>query len=138
MILVIKRGKTVPKSINWPQEFFEEIVSEDSDQPKIAIRLGDLYFDNGYYVSGDVVDIRVDHKIARKGQIISEMRLIKIKDLSQDDFRQHKISLQNKLDLISHLTQRYSQAVDENTEITVITYKNLPVNKGELYDDPHM
>jgi hypothetical protein len=68
------------KAINWPLEFHEEVLSEDSDHPKIALRIGDLYFNNGYFANNEVVDIRVNHKIVRKAVITDDLKLYKIKD----------------------------------------------------------
>ncbi|MDD3013959.1 MAG: hypothetical protein PHC34_09685 [Candidatus Gastranaerophilales bacterium] len=125
------------KAINWPQEFYEEIINEDSDNLKIALRIGDLYFNNGYFVDGEIVDIRVDHKIIRKALIIDDLKLYKIKDLPDNIVSLNKDRLKSKSEIISFLTNNYNQPVDEETSVTVITYKNLPFEKRDIVDDPH-
>ena len=125
------------KAINWPQEFYDEVINESIDNPKIALRIGSLYFDNGYYVNGEIVDIRVNHKKVRKAQIIEDMRLAKIKDLSGEDIKMYKGSLHDKSSIINFLSQNYNQSLDEETEVTIINYKNLPLEEGEIHDDPH-
>lgn len=126
------------KAINWPQEFYEEIINEDSEYPKIALRIGDLYFNNGYFANGEVVDIRIDHKITRKAIIIDDLKIYKIKDLPQDIISTYKTRLKNKAEIISFLSTNYNQQIDEETSVTVITYKNLPLEKRETVDDPHI
>lgn len=126
------------KAINWPEKFYDEIMAEDIDKPKIAIRIGSLYFDNGYYVNGEIVDIRVNHKIVRKGQIVEEMRITKIKDLSQNDIEMYKSTLQRKSDIIGFLSANYNQHIDEENIVTVITYKNFAIKEGETHEDPHI
>ena len=125
------------KAINWPEQFHEEVLAESTDSPKIALRIGSLYFDNGYYVNGEIVDIRVNHKIVRKGQIQDEMRLSQIKDLSADEVKSYKTPLQDKSNIIDFLSNNYNQPVNEETFVTVITYKNLPLEAVDVHDDPH-
>jgi len=125
------------KTINWPQEFYEEIISEDSHNPKIALRIGDIYYNNGYYVNNEIVDIRVNHKIVRKAVIIDDLKLYKIKDLPENTILLNKNRLKNKAEIISFLAKNYNQSVDEETLVTVITYRNLLYEKREIEDDPH-
>ena len=126
------------KAINWPIEFYEEVLNEDCETPKIALRLGSLYFDNGYYLPDEIVDIRVDHKIVRQGKIVGEMKLLKIDDLNEETLNQYKSSLRQNSEVLNFLKKNYNKPVDEKTEVTVITYKNLPVEKQEITDDQHI
>jgi hypothetical protein len=125
------------KAINWSKEFYDEVISEDMDSPRIAVRLGSIYYDNGYYTDKEVVDIRVDHKVVRKGVIAGDVKLMKIKDLSDEDLVKYKKSMENKSNLINFLSKNYNQQVNEDSEITLITYKNLDIVPSED-DDPHM
>lgn len=125
------------KAINWPEEFYEEVMSEDMESERTAIRLGSVYFDNGYFTDKEIIDIRVDHKVVRKAIISGESKLLKINELSDEDMSKYKKSMANKSDLIKFLSKNYNQQVNEQTEITLITYKNLDIVPPED-DDPHM
>ena len=126
------------KAINLPQKFLEEVMNEDSATSKIALRLGSLYFDNAYYSVNEIVDIRVDHKIARKAVIMDDMRLFKIKDMPEEVLKMYKTSLREKSGIINFLADNYKQPVDEETFVTVITYKNLAKEMVGIVDDPHL
>jgi len=126
------------KAINWPEQFLDEVLNENSTDLKIALRIGSLYFDNNYYSNNEIVDIRVDHKVIRKARIIEEMKLIKIKEIDEAIISKYKNSLQNKDNIVSFLKSNYNVPVDENTFVTVVTYKNLPVEKTDSVDDPHL
>lgn len=125
------------KAINWPKEFYDEVISEDMESVRIAIRPGSLYFDNCYYTPDEVVDIRVDHKIVRQGIIVGDLELVKIKDISDENLAKYKKSMSNKKDLIDFLSKNYNQQINDEDEVTLITYKNLEIAAPED-DDPHM
>jgi len=126
------------KAINWSQEFYDEVMTEDSEYPKTALRLGSIYFDNGYYVKGEIVDVRVEGKVVRNAQIIGDMELYKIKALPEDVISCYKSSLQEREKIIKFLSSNYNQPVDEETPVTVVTYRNLPGLTHYDVDDPHM
>jgi len=125
------------KAINWPKEFYDEVISEDMELARIAIRPSRIYYDNGYYTPNEVVDIRVDHKIVRKGIILGDLKLMKIKDISDEILAKYKKSMSNKKDLIEFLSKNYNQQINEETEVTLIKYRNLEIATPEL-DDPHL
>ena len=125
------------KAINWPKEFYEEVISEDMESVRIAIRPGSLYFDNCYYTPDEVVDIRVDHKIVRQGIIVGDLELVKIKDISDENLAKYKKSMSNKKDLIDFLSKNYNQQINDDDEVTLITYKNLEIAAPDD-DDPNM
>lgn len=125
------------KAINWSKEFYDEVINEDSNRPKIALRIGNLYYDNKYYTKGEKVDIRVDHKVVRKALITDDLRVSKIKDLSDDVLLLYKKSLGKQADVISFLTNNYNQPVDEETIVTIVTYQNMPEKENTAIDDPH-
>lgn len=125
------------KAINWPKEFYEEVIQEDQTSPKIAVRIGSILFDNAYFSDGEIIDIRVNHKIVRKGMILGEAQLKKIKELTDEDFSMCKKSMYSKSNLISFLSNNYNLLVNDETSVTVITYKNLDLAPLED-DDPHM
>ena len=125
------------KAINWPKEFYDEVVSEDMESAKIAIRPGSIYYDNGYYSPNEVVDIRVDHKVVRKAVILGDLKLMKIKEISDENLAKYRKSMSNKNDLINFLSKNYNQHINEDNEVTLITYRNLEMALPDD-DDPHM
>jgi len=84
------------KAINWPEQFYDEVISENSDDVRIALRLGSLYYNNNYYEPNEVVDIRVNHKIVRRGVIVDNMKLMPIRDLDEDLLKKYKKELNDK------------------------------------------
>jgi hypothetical protein len=128
------------KAINWPLAFREEVISEDCENLYSAFRLGSLYYENRYWVPDEVVDIRVNHKKIRKAQVVGDLRQCAICELTESDFRQQKTSLRTPEALIRFLAETYNQSVDEQTPVTIVTYRNQPVIPEEIeqQDDPHM
>jgi hypothetical protein len=128
------------KAINWPPQFRDEIIAEDTEQLHCAFRLGDLYYENRYWVPDEVVDIRANHRRIRQAKVVGDLRQCAIGDLAEADLLAQKRSLQSKAALIQFLTETYSQPVDEQTLITIVTYQNLPLVPEEMdvQDDSHM
>ena len=62
------------KAINWPTQFRDEVLGEDTDTLRCALRLGTLYYDNQYWVPDAVVDIRVNHLKIRKAKIAGDLK----------------------------------------------------------------
>ena len=113
------------KAINWPKGFEEIVSSENTDQVFCALRPGRLYYDNSYWVDGEVVDIRVDQATVRQGVVVGELKCCAIQDLSPDDLASHKRGLQTPEAIVRHLSERYGQPVSSADEVTVVYYKNL-------------
>ena len=130
----------MPKAINWPQQFREEVIAETTEQICCAFRLGNLYYENRYWVPDEVVDIRVNHRRIRKGQVLGDLRQCAIQDLTDEDLSHQKVGLRTKDALIHFLAETYNQPVDENTLVTIVTYKNFPIVPDEMdvQDDAHM
>jgi hypothetical protein len=128
----------MPKAINWSQEFLEEILNESPDDIKMAIRLGSLYFDNDYYKLGDVVDIRVNHKVERTAVIVGSLKLCKIEELTTGDIAAFKKNLDTQEKIAEFLKKTYNQNVKNDTMVTVIKYKNFPIRDMDDLEDPHM
>jgi hypothetical protein len=128
------------KAINWPLLFREEVLAEDSESERLALRLGDLYYHNRYWVPDEEVDIRVNHKKIRKAMITRELRQCPLKDLQVDDLQRLKASLRTLDGLIQFLSQTYNRSVLPSSLVTVVTYRNCPVipEEVEMDDDPHM
>ncbi|HEY9744894.1 MAG TPA: hypothetical protein V6C99_01610 [Oculatellaceae cyanobacterium] len=120
------------KAINWPAQFREEILLEDCEHPRIALRLGTLYYDNQYWAPDEIVDIRVEQKKVRQARILGELRQCPIRALTDGDFRCLKRSLQTPQAVIRFLSETYQQPVDEDTLVTVVTYQNHPVIPDEV------
>lgn len=123
------------KAINWPSDFREEILAEDIVQERIALRLGDLYYNNRYWTPDEVVDIRVNQLKVRKGVIVGDLRQCAIRDLSAADLRGQKQSLREREAIAQFLAKSYGQPVDLDTLVTVVTYRNLPVIPEEIENE---
>lgn len=128
------------KAINWPLQFRDEVIAEGCDTEHCALRLGTLYYENRFWVPDEVVDIRVNHKKIRKGVVVDEMRQLPLGQLQEADFRRLKSTLKSQASVIDFLNQTYNQPVDAATLVTVVTYRNLPLDPEamEVEDDPHM
>lgn len=128
------------KAINWPLQFRDEVIAEDTQSEHIALRLGQLYYENRYWVPDEVVDIRVNHKKIRKAAVVGDLRQCAIRDLSVEDLVRLKKSLQTREAVRSFLAETYDQPVDEQTLVTIVTYQNHPIVAEEMeeQDDPHM
>jgi len=126
------------KAINWPQQFLNEVINENTDDLKVAFRLGSIYYDHCYYVTDEIVDIRVNHKIIRQGQIIGNLKLCKICELVDNDLSMHKQDINTIEGVVNYLSKTYEQEVDPDTTITVIYYRNMGSQKNiNRADDPH-
>jgi hypothetical protein len=120
------------KAIHWPLPFRDEVLAEDCVQERIALRLGRLYYDNRYWVPDEVVDIRVNHKKIRQAQVLGDLRQCAIRDLTTADFQRLKKTLQTRQAVIDFLATTYNQPVHEDTLVTIVTYRNLPVISEEI------
>jgi hypothetical protein len=127
------------KAINWPLAFREEILDEDNDGLRLALRLGELYFINRYWVPDEIIDVRVNHKKIRKGIIVGDLRQMPLTQLSPEDRQHLKASLRDPQALQEYLSQTYQTPVTSETLVTLITYRNLPLipDEVEVEDDPH-
>lgn len=127
------------KAINWPIQYLNEVINEDSTKMKAAIRLGSIYYDHCYYVPDEVVDIRVNHKVIRQAKIQGEMKLCPLSELTETDFSALKSDLNTLQEVVEYLAKTYEEEVDGQTQVTVVYYKNLePQKNADKADDPHM
>lgn len=128
------------KAIHWPAQFRQDVIEEPTDRLYCAVRLGRLYYDNQYWVDGEEVDIRVNHKIIRKAVVVGDLKCCPIDGLETEDYERQKNGLKTQDGLIQFLAQTYNQLVTPQTEVTVVYYQNKPIdpNLMELEDDPHM
>ncbi len=120
------------KAINWPRVFREEVLAEDSERLFSAFRLGTLYYDGGYWMPGEEVDIRCEHLKIRRGLVQGDLKSCRIQELTTEDLSRQKSSLQNVPAVIHFLETHYNQPVTEETEITVVYYKNKPIVADEV------
>jgi hypothetical protein len=120
------------KAINWPLAFRDEILAEDAESLRIALRLGTLYYENRYWVPDEVVDIRVNHLKVRQAVIIGDLRQCAIGALNAQDYAQLKSTLHSRDNVLSFLAANYEKPVDNDTLVTVVTYRNLPVVAEEI------
>jgi hypothetical protein len=138
---VLKAKDTaMAKAINWPLAFRDEVISEDCEAERCAFRLGRLYYEHRYWVPGEIVDIRVNHLKVRKAEITRELKLCRIRELGPEDLGCQKKSLQSIPAVVQYLVDTYNQPVDPEAEITIVYYRNLPINPQEMEvaDDPHL
>ncbi len=127
------------KAINWPAHFRQEVIDEPAGELKTAFRLGRIYFDNQYWVDGEEVDIRVNHKVIRKAIIQGELKCCRIDQLDARDYQLQKSNLNDMHAVIDFLAKTYNQPVTPDTEITVVYYTNRPLDPEimDADDDPH-
>ena len=116
------------KAINWPAAYRDEVLSEPTEQLFCAFRLGSLYYDNCYWVDQEEVDIRVDHKIVRRAVVQGDLLQAPLSELPKEVLQQQKQALQSLDAVREFLTSTYNQPIDDTTPVTVVFYKNLPVN----------
>lgn len=135
-----KKDQPVAKAINWPAAFREEVINEPCDELKCALRLGRLYYDNHYWVDGEPVVVRVNHKVIRRAVIVGELKCCLIQELTAQDFAALKPGLNSVEHIVQFLSQTYDKPVTAETEVTVVYYKNQPIDPEilEVEDDPHM
>jgi hypothetical protein len=128
------------KAINWPLQFREQVLTEDCLQEQAALRIGTLYYDHQYWVPGEVVDIRVNHLKIRKGIVLRDVTKTTPAQLTEEDFKRLKPGLDSSEQVIDYLKKNYNQPVNEQTELSMVFYKNLPVIPDEVEeaDDPHL
>ncbi len=128
------------KAINWPREFREEILAEDTHKKYCALRLGNLYFENQYWVPNEIVDIRVNHLKVRQAEVTDPLRQVPIAELTAEDFLGLKSSLQSVPAVVAYLAQTYQQPVSPESLVTLVWYRNQPLVEDEVEraDDPHL
>lgn len=126
----------MPRAINWPRQFLNEIMNEDDSSERIAIRLGSLYFDNKYFDKEDTIQIRADGNVVREAKITRDLKLSTINDLDDNLLKLNKQHLQTRHAVIEFLSRVYHKKVENDSEITLIFYKNLALQDFDI-DDPH-
>jgi hypothetical protein len=120
------------KAINWPAAYRNEILGEDTDTLRCAVRLGTLYYDNRFWADGEVVDIRVNHLKVRKGIVHGDLKACPIQDLTPAELAALKSDLKTPEALATFLATTYNQPVDLQTVVTLVFYRNLPVVPEEI------
>ncbi|MEM0951078.1 MAG: hypothetical protein AAGI66_02930 [Cyanobacteria bacterium P01_H01_bin.74] len=128
------------KTIHWPLQFKYDVLAEGTENFYVAFRIGRLYYDNRYWAPDEIVDIRVNHNIIRKGRVVGDLKLCTIAEINAEDFARLKPSLQNESDLIAFLSETYQQPVTQETLVTMVTYQNLALTAEnvDVNDDPHL
>ena len=111
------------KTINFPLFMEDEIINEDNIYPKIAFRLDEVYLN--YYKKMDLVDIRVGEKILRKGIIHKDVYSMKLGKLDFNIIQFAKSQMQSIENIKNLLSKIYNTSINLNTNIYIITYKNI-------------
>lgn len=127
----------MPKTIQWNEEFEQEILTESTGSIHLAVRPGRLYFDTNYFKKGDIVDIRVKNKVVRKAMIQSDPKLVQLNELTLPDYNLLKASINTKENLKNFLEKNYKIELDDTSEITVIPYNNMNLVYLKENVDPH-
>lgn len=127
------------KAINWPLRFREQLLAKDDGVRCCALRLGQLYFEHHYWVDGETVDLRVNHRKIRKAVIDGPLKLTTIGRLTAEDLALLGPDLQTVDAILAYLAETYEKTVTPETEVTVVYYRTLPVvaEAVEAEDDPH-
>ncbi|MBK8190703.1 MAG: hypothetical protein IPK79_09685 [Vampirovibrionales bacterium] len=126
------------KAINWPQAFRDEILAEDSEALRLALRPGSFYYDGGYWQADEEVDIRCHHARLRRAIIVGPLRTCAIADLSAEDCARLKTTLRTPEAIARFLEETYRQPQTLHSIVTIVTYRNLPVDPEQVEpdDDP--
>jgi|AACY02.10.fsa_nt_gi hypothetical protein len=126
------------KAINWPGQFRDEILGENTEDLFCALRLGTVYYDGRFWTDGEEVDIRCDQLRLRRAIVTGDLKACAIQELAPDDLSKLKSGLDSHDAVIQYLHQTYNQPVDPTTVVTVVTYRNLPIidEAIESQDDP--
>lgn len=127
----------MPKTIQWNEEFEQEILKEPTGAIYIAVRPGRLYFDTQYFKKGDIVDIRIKNKVIRKAMIQNDPKLLQINELTPSDYNLLKSSINTKETLKDFLEKNYKIELNNTSEITVIPYNNMNLVYLKENVDPH-
>lgn len=127
----------MPKTIHWPKEFEQEVLLEPLDAIYLTVRPGRLYYETQYFKKGDIVDIRIGNKVVRKALVYDDLRLSQIKNLSQAELNLLKSSINTKEKLQDFLGNQYNLQLDENSDITLVFYKNMNLVHLKENEDPH-
>jgi hypothetical protein len=120
------------KAINWPVQYRDHVLQEPSYQPLCAVRLGRLYYDNQFWVPEEEVDIRVNNLRVRRGKVLEALTCFTLSQLPQPVYALLKPDIQTQAALLAYLGRTYNQSVTPSSEVTVVTYQNLPVNPEEM------
>jgi hypothetical protein len=120
------------KAINWPAQYRDTVLNEPINTTFAALRLGRIYFDNQFWVPDEIVDVRVNSLVVRRGQVVGELWCGPLAQLPPDVYPQLKADLQTPEALLEFLKRTYQQTVTPDTEVTVVRYRNHPVDYDRL------
>jgi hypothetical protein len=124
------------KAINWPAQYRDTVLNEPLNTTFAAVRLGRLYFDNQFWVPDEVVDVRVNSLVVRRGQVVGELWCGALANLPAEVYPQLKPDLQTPEALLEFLKRTYQQTITPTTEVTVVRYRNHPVDPDRLEHPP--
>ena len=121
------------KAIHWPASFDgvhyrDEVLAENQTTLHAAVRLGTLYFDPPFWTPGEEVDIRVNHKVLRRGIVEGNLWSGPIAELPEGTYPLLKSNINDSQTLCAFLHQAYQQPVNAETIVTVVYYRNLPID----------
>ena len=120
------------KAIHWPEAFREAILTESTEQLCVAFRLGTVYADGQYWQAGDEVDIRCNHLKLRRGTVTINTTTIAVGQLNHDILQYQKPSLQSKEAVVSFFETYYQTLVTDETILSVVYYRNAPLDEAYM------
>lgn len=120
------------KAINWPAQYRAEILNEALNRACCAVRLGTLYLDPPYWVPEEEVDLRAGGLVVRRGVVQGELKGCLLGELTPDDLTRLRSDLTTHQALITFLQRQYNQPVSLQSPVTVVYYRNLPVDKDRI------
>jgi hypothetical protein len=122
------------KAINWPEAYRHFWLTEaDPATTYCALRLGDLYFTNQYWVPAEVVDLRAGHKRIRKATVTQAVEQYPLEALPALVLASLPLGLGQSLATVqAFLIETYQQPVTPQTLVTVVYYHCHPVDLDEV------
>jgi len=121
------------KAINWPETYRAYWLAAPADaRVHLALRLGDLYFTNQYWVPDEIVDLRVGHKIVRSAVIAGELRQMPVEEFSGEELAALPPDLQTPDAVVAFLALTYSQPVTLQTPVTLVPFRLLAVDLDKV------
>lgn len=119
---------TMAKAINWPRTFRDDLLAEDTQTLRTAVRLGTLYAEHGgYWQAGEEVDIRCHHRRLRRAVIQGPVSVYAIGELPEAVRAGLPPALRLPDALVAYLSHTYGQPVSRHTRVSVVQYYHRPV-----------
>jgi protoheme ferro-lyase len=121
------------KAINWPENYRDFwLHTANTTDTYCALRLGDLYFSNHYWVLNEVVDLRANHKRLRKATVTKWLEQHPLQAFTPTLLASLPPNLQSIPAIQVFLMETYQQPVTPDTLVTVVHYQCHAVDMDEV------